>query len=280
MKLSVFTTMKNPFERGDNYEDALACYRNLADEVVIVNSGDSVLTKSGIPNRVDVQMNWPQEFDWPVIGNAFQRGYEVATGDWVIHADLDFIFHERDFKAIREVMEKNPNQPALSFWKYQFVLPDRYNLKSRLVVAVNKKVYGDRIKFDSGGDLCQPSLDGEEIKPDFVEEARIPFYNYEKMTKTADQIMADCGRMDRAYHRHFGKWQLSTDGSGTDESCFDGYIKLLKSRFKKPSEHIKIDEHPKYIQKTIRLLSPEQFGYNGFGLLGEDSGYHKELANV
>lgn len=278
MKLSIFTTagyngITDQSLRHVNFENAMDCYTDLADEVILMNGApDSFLI--GYREKLKVlDHDWHQEFDWPFIGQQFQRGYEAATGDWVIHADLDFIFHERDFKAIREVMEKHPNQPALSFWKYQFILPDRYNLKSRLVIAVNKGVYGDRIKFDSGGDLCQPSLDGEEIKPDFVQEARIPFYNYEKMAKTSDEIMADCGRMDRAYNRHFNDWQLSTDGTGTDESCFDGYIKLLKGRFKKPSEHIKIDDHPKYMQRTIRLLSPDQFGYNGLRLLGGDSDY-------
>lgn len=274
LKLSVFTTMTNPMERGDIISNALDCYYELADEVIIMNGGKKYtwIPNGLYPGKTIGIIDWPwqQEFDWPFIGEQFQRGYEVATGDWVIHADLDMIFHEKDFARIRQVMEDNPNQPALSFWKYQFILPDRYNLKSRIVLAVNKKVYGDRIRFDSGGDLCQPSLDGEQIPVEAVEEARVAIYNYEKIAKTSDQMMDDCGRMDRAYYRHFKEWQLSTDGSGSDESCFDGYIKLLKGRFNKPQEHIKLTDHPKYMQKTILSLQPQQFGFDGFGFFGDN----------
>lgn len=275
MKLSVFTTITNPTSRGDNFEDALACYRDLADEVVVVNGGESLGTKSQIKNRVDVISEWPQEFDWPFIGQQFQKGYEAASGDWVIHADIDFLFHENDFDRIRKVLSDNPDAPAMSFWKWQFILPDRYNLKSRLVVAVNKGKYGDRIKFNAGGDLCQPSLDGEEIKPDFVREARVPIYNYEKILKTSDQVMDDCGRMARAWASHFGQKKLGYD----DESAFDEWVRMMRGRFQKPQEHIKLSAHPKYIQKTIEGLTPEQFGFNGFGLFG-DNDYMRELAHA
>lgn len=272
LKLSIFTTVTDPERRGDNYFDAYQCYKELADEVIIVNGGtERIIGETQIFNP------WPQEFDWPLIGQQFQRGYEACNGDWVIHADLDFVFHEHDFTAIRRAFEDNPNAPALSFWKYQFILPDRYNLKSRLVIAVNKKRYGNRIKFDSGGDLCQPSLDGQEIKPEYVPEARVPFYNYEKMTKSIDQVMDDCGRMDRAYHKHFGTWQLSEDGSGSDESCFNGYIKLVRGRFHKPQEHIGLEKHPYFVQNTIRSLKAQNFGYNGFELLmGSENRYMSE----
>lgn len=272
MKLSVFTTLTNPTRRGDNWQDAIRCYADLADEIIIVNGGEE-LGRIDFPNKIKfIENEWPQEFDWPLIGQQFQRGYEAATGDWVIHADIDFLFHERDFATIRQAMESHPDAPALSFWKYQFIQPDRYNLKSRLVVAVNKNRYGSRIKFDSGGDLCQPSLDGEEIKPDFVDEARAPLYNYEKMLKSSDQITDDCGRMARAWARHFGEQRLGFD----NESAFDEWVRMMKGRFAKPQEHIKLTAHPKYIQKTIEGLQPDQFGFNGFGLFG-DNDYMREL---
>lgn len=249
MKLSIFTTITRPEVRGDNWEDAENCYDNLADELIII----------------DGHGTWPMEFDWPVIGEHFQRGYEACTGDWVIHADLDFIFHEDDFQAIREVCVNNNDAPALSFWKYQFIQPDRYNLKSRLVIAVNKGKYGDRIKFDSGGDLAQPSLDGKYIKPDDVPEARIPFYNYEKMTKTKAQIMDDVGRMERAYKRHFKRTQYGSDG--TDEDAYWLWLRAQIGKYNKPQERIKLEEHPKFIQETVKNLTENMWGYSGFGNL-------------
>jgi hypothetical protein len=143
------------------------------------------------------------------------------------------------------------------------------------VIAVNKKRYGNRIKFDSGGDLCQPSLDGQEIKPDYVDEARVSLYNYEKLLKSSDQIMNDCGRMARAWAEHFGEDRLGYD----DESAFDEWITMMKGRYSKPQEHIKLSAHPKYVQRSIATLHPYQFGYNGFGLFG-DNDYMREMSNA
>lgn len=252
MKLGIFTTTSFPDLRGDHYSQSLDCYTDLADEVVTVRGEET----------------WPKEFNWPLIGQHFQKGYEELNTDWVIHADLDFLFHEDDFEAIRKACELNNDAPAMSFYKYQFILPDRYNLKSRLVIAVNKGKYGDRIKFDSGGDLCQPSLDGVEIKPDSVPEAKIPFYNYEKLIKTPNQVMDDVGRMDRAYKRHFGKFIYSEDG--TDEGAFDGWMKMVTGRFNKPQQRISLDSHPIYIQGVLATLRKYHFGYSAFGALEEN----------
>jgi hypothetical protein len=266
LKLSVFTTVTDPDKRGDNWKDAFACYRELADEVIVINGSAKNAFMPSIQYHHFRYYNyaWPQEFNWPTIGKHFQRGYERSTGDWVIHADLDFIFHEQDFATLRKALELNNDAPAISLWKYQFILPDRYNLKSRLVIAVNKGVYGDRIRFDSGGDLCQPSLDGVELIPDHVPEARVAFYNYEKMTKNREQITNDVGRMARAWDRHFKDKKLGYD----DDGAYREWFNMVSGRFQKPQEHIKLEAHPKYVQDTISKLRPEQWGYSGFEQLG------------
>jgi hypothetical protein len=273
MKLSIFTTITSPNKRGDTWRESITCYEQLADEVIVVD-GDKQFEREVAfmqPTNVSVvDSEWPKEFSWEFIGQQFQRGYETCTGDWVIHADLDFIFHERDYRAIRMACENNPEAPALSFWKHQFVLPDRYNLKSRLVIAVNKGKFGDRIRFDGGGesDLCQPSLDGEYIKPADVPEAQIPFYNYEKILKTRQQIADDQGRMERAYFRHFGKTQYGSDG--TDEGAYNNWIEAQKGKFNKPQKFIKLTDHPKVMQETIKNLTVDQWGYSGHGYLEEN----------
>lgn len=273
MRLSIFTTSSTPARRGDNARDALACYRALADEVVVVVGGFGSLPSYG-PSYKTVQRYWPREFSWNFIGQQFTRGYQIATGDVVIHADLDFIFHERDFEAIRAAAQKmlDEQMPAMSFYKYQFILPDRYNLKSRLVVMVNKRDYGDRIQFDAGGDKCQPSLDGKELHPDDVPEAKVPLYNYEKLLKTEDQIRDDVGRMARAWNTYFGEYKL---GGPDDDSAYAEWVKMVKGRFAKPQEHIPITDHPKFVQETIKGLRPDQWGHSGFGEL-EENDYVRE----
>ena len=248
MKTSAFITITNPKERGDLYIECLEAAYDIFDEVVVV----------------DGEKTWPKEFDWPLIGQHFQAGYEQCNGDWVVHLDTDFILHENDKEAILNAFAQNNTAPALSFWKYQFILPDRYNIKSRLVIAVNKGKYGDRIRFNSGGDLCQPSLDGKELKPDDVPEARVPFYNYEKLIKTEAQIKDDVGRMARAWQKHFGSYKL---GGPDDESAYHEWLKMTVGRFSKGQEKVALTFHPAVMHETIKSLRPDQWGYNGFGNL-------------
>lgn len=259
MKLSIFTTVTDPSKRGDNVKDALACYKDLADEVVVVNGSITPLYAEGIK---EITHLWRREFDWAFIGEQFTRGYNASSGDWVIHADLDFVFHENDFNNIRKALEDNPEAPAVSFYKWQFILPDRYNLKSRLAIAVNKKKYGDRIKFSGGGDLCQPTLDGKDLDINELPQAGVPFYNYEKILKTEDQIKDDVQRMARAWDKHFGNLHL-----GDDDTAYSEWLKMVTGRFGKPQRHISLSDHPKYVQDTIKNLKPEHFGYNGFNKL-------------
>lgn len=269
MKLSIFTTGTNPLKRGDLVTDN---FLDLADEIIYVDGAKhtkelkefvvSIKNKTMIP----VFYYWPKEFDWLQISRSYQKGYDACTGDWALFADLDFLFHEKDFNRIRQVMENNSHAPALSFYKWQFIQPDRYNLKSRRVIAINKKLVGDRIKMNGGGDLCQTTLDGKHLTPNDVPESGIPFYNYEKILKTKEQITDDVGRMERAYKRHFGKSQYG------DGDVFEQWMKAQVGKFAKPQKKITLEEHPKYIQQTIRDLKPHQFGYNGFNNFAE--GYH------
>ena len=54
MKLSIFTSMTNPEERNDAWQEAISCYEDIADEVIVV--GDS----------------WPEEFKFDLIGQTYQ----------------------------------------------------------------------------------------------------------------------------------------------------------------------------------------------------------------
>lgn len=263
MKLSIFTSTTYPVRRGDNYRDALKCYSDLADEVVIVDGGTELRPLSHHNEKV-TKRRWQQEFSWEFIGKQFNHGYKKATGDWVIHCDIDMIFHQKDFAKIRQALKDYPSSPAVSFYKWQFIQPDRYNLKSRLLLAVNKKSFGDRITFSGGGDLCQPQLDGKDLDLNEVPQSGVAFYNYEHMLKTKGQVMDDVGRMDRAYFRKFGTYLY---GDGTDKEAFNGWMRMVVGRYDKPQRQISLGEHPKYVQDTISNLSPDQFGYGAFGKL-------------
>lgn len=243
--ISIFTTATRPHERGDMFDEAMACYNDLADEVIVTGE------------------DWPQEFSWELIGQKMTEGYDKCCGDWAIKCDLDYLFHERDFGRIKQALKDYPNAPAVSFYKHQFILSDRYNLKSRLAIALNKKVFGNRLALSGGGDLCAVQLDNSDLDLNELPQAGVPFYNYEKLTKTKEQITDDVERMDRAYERRFGRKLYSTD----EITAYEGWYHMVKGRFNKPQAKIKLEDHPKYVQETIKNLNPNQFGYNGFGLV-------------
>ncbi len=271
MTISAFLTITNPEKRGDLYKECITSALGFCDELVIVDGGSTDGSLEWIANLKDnrikiVTLEWPQEFDWLQISRAFQTGYENSTKDFCFHLDADFIIHEKDYQDIRRVCEQNKDAVALSYWKHQYILPDRFNLKSRLVIAVNKAKYGDRIRFDSGGDACQPALDSVYIDPSSVPEARFSFGNYEKIAKTEAQIKDDVGRMARAWQSHFGEYRL---GGPDDESAYQEWLKMVVGRFKKPQERIALDRHPLVMQETIRNLKPEQWGYCGFSQLSD-----------
>lgn len=250
MRIGAFITITRPDERGDLFYQCAAQAKELCDVVTIIDGEES----------------WPKEFDWKLIGHHFQAGYLTTEADVVLHLDTDFILHENDFQAIRQACRDMLKQkrPAFSMLKYQFILPDRYNLKSRLILAVNKRDFGNRIRFDSGGDLCQPSLDGEYLTPDDVLSSSIPFYNYEKLIKTKAQVMDDTGRMARAYQKHFKSYKL---GGPSDEDAFNEWVKMQVGRFTKPQAEVPLDFHPKVMRHTIKNLTKSQWGYDGFGYL-------------
>lgn len=266
--ISSFITITDPIERADPFLQCIESASGFSDEIVVVDGSKYPRMRPGMHEvgdkwAIQVNSHWPREFKWDLIGNKFQEGYEAATQQWVFHLDADFIFHERDYVGIIQALKGFPNTPAISFYKWQFILPDRYNLKSRLILAVNKGVYGDRIRFNGGGDLCQPTLNGVDLDLDKMPQSGIPFYNYEHILKTKDQIVDDIERMDRAYHRHFGKWLYSNNGN----NAYAGWYEMVAGRFQKPSKGIRLDEHPFVMQDTIRSLRPDQFGYSGFGLI-------------
>lgn len=283
MKLSIFTTVTDPIRRQDPFMEAMRCYADIADEIVVVvgdqihepkiGSDDFILSEESynipeylikLTEMVEVAKKvkivnhvWPNNFSWPFIGQQFQRGYEACTGDWVIRMDLDYFIHELSIKRLYDLLENSPDQMAFSFFKYQFLLVDRYNLKSRSVLAVNKKKYGNDIRFDSGGDLCQPSYKGKELTPDSVPEARVPFWNYDFCFKEKETIERDWKRFRRAWQAHFHK-DLRT------------FRSFMRGKFQNRSwQKVPLIAHPKYITDKVANITPEQFGYNMFGLTKE-----------
>ena len=246
--ISIFTTFTNPESRNDPWKEAMNCYEDFAYEVIV--SGK----------------DWPYEFTWDYIGKTFQNGFNQANGDWALRMDIDYFFHENDFDKIKMSLQKFEDYPAVSFPQYQFFNSTRYQLKTRLCIALNKKKFPN-IKLNGGGDLCLATLDGKLIKPQDVPSLNYPIYQYDSIFRTREIIEEDRARFARAWFRQFNTYEPR--GGPENKEAYEAWYQDVKKKIKYHTHKIKISDHPKYISEKLSSLSIDQFGYNSFGLTDE-----------
>lgn len=245
MKISVFTSMTNPDERNDPWRESLNCFNELADELIIVGH------------------DWPFEFKWDYLSNVIQEGFEKCSGDWVFWMPIDYIFHEKDLNKIKNKLIKYKDEPAIAFPQHQIFTPDRYFMQSKICAVINKKEFPN-IKYNGGGDLCLPTLNGNLITVNNVPQTNIPIWNYDKIFGTKETISKDRARFSRAWFRQFNDWGVF--GGESEEEAFDAWFNMVKIRYKKHVLKLNINDHPKYIKNKLLEIHPNQFGYDAFGL--------------
>ncbi len=246
--ISIFTTFTDPEKRSDPWKEALECYNSLADEVIIEGS------------------DWPYEFKWDLIGKTFQKGFDKCSGDWVLRMDIDYFFHEKDFNNIRKTLEKNSDQPAVSFPQYQFFTYDRFQVKTRLCVALNKKAFPN-IKLNGGGDLCLATLNNKVIDPKKVPNCSSPIYQYDSYFRDRKTISEDRARFARAWFAYFNSY--GDRGGGDPKEAYDAWFEMIKRRYAKHTNRISLHKHPKFIKDSLDKVNEDKFGYDAFGLKSE-----------
>mgnify|MGYP002021754025 CR=1 FL=1 len=245
MKLSIFTSMTDPESRMDPYKEALECYEDFADEIIIVGE------------------DWPDEFSFDYIGKTFQEGFDKSTGDWVIRMDIDTFFHEKSKDFLISSLKENSDVPGLVFPKLQIFTPDRGHLKAKMCIAFNKKKYPN-IKLNGGGDMCDPTLDDVLLDQYNLPNKKITIWNYDSVFKNKNIISKDRARFARAWNREFGNF--GDRGGPTDEEAFTAWYNMVKTRYPFHTSTVAISKHPKFIQQKLYNLTPKQFGYDLFGL--------------
>ena len=237
--------MTDPEKRGDPWKEALNCYNCFSDELIVVGE------------------DWPEEFKFSQIGEYFQQGFDKCTGDWVLRMDIDYFFHERDINKLLNILKKYENSPVIFFPQYQFFTPNRFHLKTRLGIAVNKKRFPN-IKFNGGGDLCLPTLDDKILNYDDNPRTRIPIFQYDSMFRTKEIISRDRARFARAWFREFNNY--GDRGGPDEESAYNAWFEMIEKKYIFHTNKIRLDRHPKFILNKLESLDETQFGFNAFGL--------------
>jgi len=260
MKISIISTMTNPEKRMDPWKESLNFYNDFADEVIITGE------------------DWKEEFSWEYIGETYQEAFDKTTGDWVLSMALDMFIHESYKNKLRESLEKFKEFPAVSFPKYQFFVPTKYHLKSRLVVAYNKKMHPN-LNVRGGSDLCIPNIGKKVLNYKNVPAVNIPIFQYESMFRTKDVIQHDRARFARAWNRCFGNF--GDRGGPTEKEAFDAWINDITKKIKLHTHDFKVENHPKYIIEKIENITENMFGKSAFGLdSNKRKNYHTHLKNI
>lgn len=240
--------MTDPDKRKDPWREALSCYEDIADELVVTGQ------------------DWPEEFRWDYIGEEIsQKGFEKCTGDWVLNFAIDHILHQNDIKKLKQFLIQNSEAPAVVLHQHQIFTPDRYHRQTKLVVAINKKKYPE-VKWTGGNDLCLATLNNQVINANSLPDSKIALWNYDKVFGTKDSISFDRARFARAWFRQFNSYGVF--GGPTPEEAFNAWFELIKERYKKHVLKLKLSSHPKYIRGSIENLNADQFGHSAFGLKG------------
>tara|TARA_B100001250_G_scaffold65941_1_gene52385 strand:+ start:512 stop:1312 length:801 start_codon:yes stop_codon:yes gene_type:complete len=243
--ISIFTTMTNPDERNDPWRESISCYESFADEVVVV--GD----------------DWPKEFDWGIFNKIYQNGFDKCNTDWVMRMDLDYFINENDFERLKSYMQKYKDSPAIVMPQYQFFTYDRYQVKTKLCLLLNKKKFPD-IKLNGGTDRMLATLNGNLLTYKNVPQVSVPIWQYDSMFRTKDIISVDRARFARAWERTFGNYG---DRGGDDpELAFNAWFDMIIKRYSKHLFRSSLDKHPTFIKEKLKELNKEQFGYSAFGL--------------
>jgi len=280
--LSAHVNITNPEQMGYPYLESIKSFANLCDEVIVVDGGstDGSLEKiKEIPKvRIVEGCKWDYDFEWTILARNLQTGYEQCKGDWVFHFDVDYIFPEKNVKALRELIDK-VDLPAIEIRKINFVLAnecfekDHYPL---LLYKSNYKVLGYGIginedKKESLTFLNPVSKRGEKDGIYFgdiirrskvrLEISDIDIHCYDFTFMTREQIEEQRYRFDMALGRHKDISYMTTK-----EKCFNNFIGMMKERHKE-CKPVNLEFHSEFIRNKVKNIKEDQFGYNGFNLL-------------
>lgn len=277
MKLSILTTITDPELRQDPYKEAIESYCDLADEVVVVDGSHDCRIKPVDHKKIKVVCNlWPKEWSWKQLPIQLNKGLEQCTGDWVLKLDIDQMIHEKDNSRLRMMLTHlREDVPVITCQKYSVYPSKRYTQKGEMILGINLKTYRDKIKYgrdlDKESDLCTPIWVKQEGKVPLGTlvtngegfKSTIPYWNFDYTFKSKEVARNEFLRFSKAYHAYFGSWQW---GRTADESL-DVFLNMMEGRWKSAPYHIDdIKILPKYIHKKYLELTPDQFGYDGWGV--------------
>lgn len=291
--VSALACITNPEDRGDIYLESIASVIEWCNELVIVDGGNSTGVRSKINALVDaynakngrqismkwVLYPWEYDFNWIELPLHLNAGLDECTSDWIVRFDIDYVFRENVDLKLRDVIDRVGDKVALTMQKFSTVLVNRVYQKGPCLMVFRREA---KLRFgmalDKPTDLCEPiTWDGDlyktsefkkvpvgmSIDPKKIERTRCEFVNYDYTFKTQGFTRSEFLRFSRAFERFYG----STKWGHTEEESLSKFVSMMRERLEKCPYNYDVMAHPVYVRERVKAITPEQFGYNGWGLL-------------
>lgn len=263
MKLSILTTITNPKKRQDRFIEALTCFYDVADEIVIVDGGEET-NWCPFPMKDKIKWifkEWPYDFDWVEFPRHLNAGLEQCTGDWVLRIDIDQLLYEGMRAELDNLLTIARDYPIATLSKFTVVTPTGMFQKGQIPVLINRKFKDICFGYcmDRDTDMCVPIQKkgvkmyngyalpfGNILYNQF--HTKIRLYNYDYFFKTKEFALQEYERFGNAYHKFF-----KTKPFG--EKSFN---QLRLNYLKKITYKIKLEDHPKYIRDAVKDVMDEK----------------------
>lgn len=259
--IGTYILVQNPKTNNYPYLETINCCLDFADEILLVDGGtnDGSFEKLPKDKRIKImKREWPDNSDWNYLTQQYDFGLQNLSTDWRIKMDADYVFHEDDVKSIKQFLEQNQDKKIVSFEKCGFNLIDRYRVKTKVGLAVNKKLdpnihWNSNDKYQSGDVV----LEEETWTP-----SGIKVWVYDNCFKNKKNIGKVMNKFAKACWNKYGKnW-----GYESEKKALWFFIKLARTRIESYQQNIiRLEEHPKYIQEKIKNMNKKMLGFSLFG---------------
>lgn len=291
MKLSAHCNIKNPKSWGYPYLESIQSFLDLCDEVVVVNgvepddgSVEEIKKLRGAEKLKIIYEPWPDDWIWDQLGISLQRGFAECQGDWVFKFDVDYVFDSEKISYLRDVIDKCERRrippKAIGLRKCNFVLADRYFIKTRYPLLVNKKGYSN-ICYGINYETCDfmGALDRVEIKngmamgwsiaeqPELIINCNAEVFCYD----FTFMDLATVERIRKIFELAKAKYEDPMMSERrikiVQNDALEKFARMMKNRVESNELHYltKITQHPIYMHEKLNNLTKEMFGYNMFG---------------
>jgi len=281
-KISCLVCITNPEERQDIWRESISSMFPWADEIIVVNGGKpfslkDVLKLGNVDEDVDlkfIDLPWPHDFSWDELPKHLNMGLKYCTGDWVVRADIDYVFKDSWKDGLSE-LEKFRDKRIVTAQKFSTVLANKVYQKGPTQMIINMK-YGDMYFGIAEGeytDLCVPIIKtgmqgdipkGRLVPDKDIGKSHLEFMNYDYCFKTKGFTAKEFLRFSLAHKRYFG----TTNWGETEEEALEKFINMMEARLVKGDRHIYYmpwQEHPSFIQERVKNIKPSEFGFDGWG---------------